>query len=90
MLILGRVKTTAVFVALTVLLIGVTVTLVLANRDSDYGYAGENEDVYWDAFVANVKYDDGRRTPPIAITVFMSKTAARKMSQSIMSLPIVL
>ena len=61
MLTLGRVKTTAVFVALTVLLIGVTVTLVLA-RDSDSGFAGENEDVYWDAFVANVKYDDEEDT----------------------------
>lgn len=62
MLTLGRVKTTAIFVALTVLLIGVAVTFVCANRESDSGFAGEDEDVYWDAFVANVKYDDKEDT----------------------------
>lgn len=57
MLTLQRFKTTAVFTMIAVLLIGVAVTFVLANRNSDYGYVGENSDVYWDAFVANVKYD---------------------------------
>ena len=49
----GTIITTVV-----VLLIGVMVTFVLANRNSDSGFAGSDEDVYWDAFVANVKYDD--------------------------------
>ena len=62
MLTLQRFTTTAVFVALVVLFIGAVVTLVGANRDSDYGYAGENEDVYWDAFVANVEYDEAQDT----------------------------
>ena len=62
MLTLRRVKTTVVFTAIAVLFIGVAVTLVDANRHSDYGYAGENEDVYWDAFVANVEYDEAQDT----------------------------
>lgn len=65
MLTLRRFKTTAVFVALVVLFIGAVVTLVRAhyhNRESDYGYAGENNDVYWDAFVANVGYDSATDT----------------------------
>ena len=40
---------------LAVLLIGVAVTVVYANRDSDDGIT--DDDIYWDAFVANVKYD---------------------------------
>ena len=60
-----RFKTTAVFVALAVLFISAVVTLVHANhhnRDADYGYAGENDDVYWDAFVDNVEYSEVQDT----------------------------
>ena len=65
MLTLRRFKTTAVFVALVVLFIGAVVTLVRAhhhNRESDSGFAGSDEDVYWDAFVANVGYDSATDT----------------------------
>ena len=48
------------FIALAVLLIGVVVTFVYANRDSDSGITDDG--VYWDAFIANVYYDEARDT----------------------------
>ena len=52
MLTLRRFKTTAVFVALAVLL---TSAVWVYARVSVYGYAADNDNVYWDVTVENLR-----------------------------------
>lgn len=52
MLTLQRFKTTVVFVALAVLLIG---AVWVYARVSVYGYAADNDNVYWDVTVENLR-----------------------------------